>query len=60
VVLLADPSVLRGRRFANLVLAASDAPLPLAALSRRASRAAGRAASSTATTCSRSPVAPLR
>lgn len=43
VVLLADPSVLRGRRFANLVLAASDVPLPVEALSRRASRAAGRA-----------------
>lgn len=43
VALLADPSVLRGRRFANLVLAASDAPLPLSALSRRAARAAGRA-----------------
>ena len=43
VVLLADPSVLRGRRFANLVLAASDAPLPVEALARRAARAAGRA-----------------
>jgi hypothetical protein len=43
VALLADPSVLRGRRFANLVLAASDAPLPVDALVRRASRAAGRA-----------------
>ena len=43
VVLLADPSVLRGRRFANLVLAASDAPLPETELTRRASRAAGRA-----------------
>ena len=43
VVLLADPSVLRGRRFANLVLAASDAPLPVDALARRAARAAGRA-----------------
>lgn len=43
VALLADPSVLRGRRFANLVLAASDAPLPVEALTRRASRAAGRA-----------------
>lgn len=43
VVLLADPSVLRGRRFANLVLAASDAPLPVEALTRRAARAAGRA-----------------
>ena len=43
VVLLADPSVLRGRRFANLVLAASAAPLPEAELVRRVSRAAGRA-----------------
>jgi spermidine synthase len=43
VVLLADPSVLRGRRFANLVLAASAEPLPEAALVRRVSRAAGRA-----------------
>jgi spermidine synthase len=43
VLLLADPSVLRGRRFANLVLAASDAPLPVEALTRRAARAAGRA-----------------
>lgn len=43
VTLLADPGVLRGRRFANLVLVASDAPLPVEALSRRAARAAGRA-----------------
>jgi hypothetical protein len=43
VLLLADPSVLRGRRFANLVLAASAAPLPEAALVRTVSRAAGRA-----------------
>ena len=43
VVLLADPSVLRGRRFANLVLAASQVPLPVEALVRRAARAAGRA-----------------
>jgi len=43
VVLLADPSVLRGRRFANLVLAASPTALPVAELTRRASRAAGRA-----------------
>ena len=43
VVLLADPSVLRGRRFANLVLAASAEPLPVDALVRRAARAAGRA-----------------
>lgn len=43
VALLADPSVLRGRRFANLVLAASDEPLPVSDLTRRAARAAGRA-----------------
>lgn len=43
VVLLADPSVLRGRRFANLVLAASQAPLPEQALTRTTARAAGRA-----------------
>ncbi len=43
VLLLADPSVLRGRRFANLVLAASSAPLPVDELVRRVSRAAGRA-----------------
>jgi spermidine synthase len=43
VLLLADPSVLRGRRFANLVLAASDAPLPVDRLVRRAARAAARA-----------------
>ena len=35
VALIAEPAVLRGRRFGNLVLAASDAPLPLAALTRR-------------------------
>ncbi len=43
VVLLADPSVLRGRRFANLVLAGSAAPLPVEALLRTTARAAGRA-----------------
>lgn len=32
--LVAEPSVLRGRRFGNIVLAASDAPLPLDALAR--------------------------
>lgn len=41
--LLGDPGVLRGRRFANLVLVGSDAPLPVDALARRAARAAGRA-----------------
>lgn len=43
VVMLADPAVLRGRRFANLVLVGSGAPLPVAGLLRRTSRAAGRA-----------------
>ena len=33
--LIADPAVLRGRRFGNLVLAASDAELPVAGLARR-------------------------
>ena len=33
--LIADPAVLRGRRFGNLVLAASGAELPVAALARR-------------------------
>jgi len=33
--LIADPAVLRGRRFGNLVLAASDSELPVAALARR-------------------------
>jgi spermidine synthase len=36
VVMLAEPGVLRGRRFGNVVLAASRAPLPVAALRRRA------------------------
>jgi spermidine synthase len=34
--LIADASVLRGRRFGNLILAASAAPLPVAGLARRA------------------------
>ena len=34
--LIADAAVLRGRRFGNLVLAASPAPLPVDALTRRA------------------------
>jgi spermidine synthase len=34
--LIADPAVLRGRRFGNLVLAATDGELPLAGLTRRA------------------------
>ena len=35
VVLIAEPPVLRGRRFGNLVLAAADAPLPVDDLARR-------------------------
>ena len=34
--LIADAAVLRGRRFGNLVLAASPAPLPVDVLTRRA------------------------
>jgi hypothetical protein len=33
--LIADPAVLRGRRFGNLVLTAADGVLPAADLSRR-------------------------
>jgi spermidine synthase len=35
LALIADPTVLRGRRFGNAVLVASDRPLPLAELTRR-------------------------
>jgi spermidine synthase len=35
VALIAEPGTLRGRRFGNLVAVASDAELPLAALTRR-------------------------
>ncbi|MFI1496802.1 spermidine synthase [Streptomyces platensis] len=35
LALIAEPSVLRGRRFGNAVLLASRAPLPVAALARR-------------------------
>ncbi len=35
VCVLAEPGTLRGRRFGNLVAVASDAPLPVAALTRR-------------------------
>ncbi|OKK07708.1 spermine synthase [Streptomyces sp. CB03234] len=35
LALAADPTVLRGRRFGNAVLLASDAPLPVAELTRR-------------------------
>ncbi|MFI5549899.1 spermidine synthase [Streptomyces sp. NPDC051738] len=36
LALVADPAVLRGKRFGNAVLVASDRPLPLAELTRRA------------------------
>ncbi|MGW2208172.1 spermidine synthase [Streptomyces sp. NPDC001781] len=36
LALIADPAVLRGKRFGNAILVASDAPLPLAELTRRA------------------------
>ncbi|MFK4149424.1 spermidine synthase [Streptomyces sp. NPDC004065] len=36
LALVADPAVLRGKRFGNAVLAACDRPLPLAELTRRA------------------------
>ncbi|MFJ5773540.1 spermidine synthase [Streptomyces sp. NPDC093094] len=35
LALIADPTVLRGRRFGNAVLVAADHPLPLAELTRR-------------------------
>ena len=38
VCLLAEPGILRGRRFGNLVAVASGAPLPLADLSRACAR----------------------
>jgi hypothetical protein len=40
VLLSADPAVLKGRRFGNVVLAASRAELPIAAVTRAASAAA--------------------
>ena len=43
VVVLADPGVLRGRRFGNVVLAASDAPFDLDGLRRVTARTVGRA-----------------
>ncbi|MEU6575818.1 fused MFS/spermidine synthase [Streptomyces sp. NPDC046805] len=36
LALIADPAVLRGKRFGNAVLIASDRPLPVAELTRRA------------------------
>ena len=43
VAVLADPGVLRGRRFGNVVLAASDLPLDLDELRRVTARTVGRA-----------------
>lgn len=43
VVVLADPGVLRGRRFGNIVLAASDQPFDLDHLRRVTARTVGRA-----------------
>lgn len=43
VTVMAEPAVLRGRRFGNLVLAGSDAPFDVEELSRRTARAIGRA-----------------
>lgn len=42
-LLLAEPGILRGRRFGNLVLAASDQPLPVTELTRRAAAGIMRA-----------------
>ncbi|MFJ9924565.1 spermidine synthase [Streptomyces misionensis] len=36
LALIADPAMLRGKRFANAILVASDLPLPIAELTRRA------------------------
>lgn len=38
ICLLAEPGTMRGRRFGNVVVAASDAELPLAELTRRCAR----------------------
>jgi hypothetical protein len=43
VVLLAEPAVLRGRRFGNVVLAGSDTPFDVPGLIPRSTRAIGRA-----------------
>jgi spermidine synthase len=43
VVLLAEPAVLRGRRSGNIILAATDAAIPLEDLTRRASSGVVRA-----------------
>jgi len=35
VAVISEPSVLRGRRHGNLIIAAADQPLPLEAIARR-------------------------
>jgi spermidine synthase len=42
-IVMGDPGVLRGRRFGNLVMAASDTPFPLEDLRRVTARSVGRA-----------------
>ncbi|TDB98401.1 fused MFS/spermidine synthase [Actinomadura sp. 7K534] len=42
-LLMADPGVLRGRRFGNLIVAGSPEPLPVAELTRRAAGGIARA-----------------
>lgn len=42
-LLMGDPGVLRGRRFGNLIIAASREPLPVAELTRRAAGGVARA-----------------
>jgi hypothetical protein len=39
VVLSAEPSTLKGRRFGNVVIAAADVPLPVEEIARRAGTA---------------------
>ncbi|WP_329564263.1 spermidine synthase [Kitasatospora sp. NBC_01266] len=41
VALVADPAVLRGKRFGNLILVAAHTPLPIAELTRRTASDAG-------------------
>lgn len=43
VLLMAEPAVLRGRRFGNLVLAGSDEPFDVGGLTQRTARTIGRA-----------------
>lgn len=56
--LIADPTVLRGKRFGNAVLVASDHPLPLAELTRRAASDPHPGGSNTAANSPTSPAEP--